>query len=74
MNATATAPNPIVKGSIVKYQDGWMEVTAKFKNHVNLGGIFQGKTRIKKVPLSEVKEDRDAWYEQWSKSETYQCM
>ena len=66
--------NPIVKGSIVKYQDGWMEVTAKFKNHVNLGSIFRGKTSIKKVPLDRVTEDRDAWYEQWTKSETYQSM
>jgi hypothetical protein len=66
--------NGITKGTVVRYKDGWMEVTAKFKNHVNLGSIFYGKTRIKKVPLSEVYADHDAWYEQWSKSEAYQCM
>lgn len=64
----------ITKGSIVKYKDGHMEVTAKFKNHVNLGPIFYGRTKIKKVPLSEVTEDRDAWYEEWTKSEAYQSM
>lgn len=62
------------KGSVVRYKDGWMEVTAKFKNHVNLGHIFYGKTRIKNVPLSEVTEDHDAWYENWTHSEQYQCM
>ena len=66
--------NVILKGSVVKYKGGWMEVTACFKNHVNLGHIFHGKTTIKKVPLSEVVEDRDNWYAHWSKSETYQSM
>jgi hypothetical protein len=64
----------VVKGSVVKYKDGHMRVTARFKNHVNLGGVFAGKTSIKKVPLAEVSEDREKWYEEWSKSETYQCM
>lgn len=72
--ASADVRREIVKGSIVKYQNGWMEVTAKFKNHVNLGSIFRGKTTIKKVPLTEVTEDRDAWYEEWTKSETYRSM
>jgi hypothetical protein len=65
---------PITKGTVVKYKDGWMEVTARFKNHVNLGPIFYGRTKIKRVPLSEVKEDHDSWYEAWSKSEAYQSM
>jgi hypothetical protein len=64
----------IVKGSVVKYQDGHMRVTARFKNHVNLGGVFAGKTSIKKVPIAEVSEDREKWYEEWSKSETYMSM
>ena len=66
--------NPITKGSVVHYKEGWMEVTAAFKTTVNLGHIFHGKTTIKKVPLNEVYEDRDAWYEAWSKTEAYQCM
>lgn len=65
---------PIVKGTVVHYKEGWMQVTAKFKNTVNLGHIFHGKTTIKQVPLSEVYEDHDAWYATWEKSETYQCM
>ena len=64
----------IDKGSVVKYKDGWMEVTARFNHHVNLGHIFQSKTTIKKVPLNEVFEDRDAWHAEWSKSESYQSM
>lgn len=66
--------NPIEKGSIVRYKQGWMEVTARFNHHVNLGYIFHGKTIIKKVPLNEVYEDKEAWYKEWSNSETYQSM
>lgn len=62
------------KGMVVRYKDGWMEVTAVFKNHVSLGPIFHGKTKIKGVPKGEVKPDHDAWYSEWAKSETYQCM
>jgi hypothetical protein len=65
---------PIEKGSIVKYKNGWMRVTAKFKTHVNLGGIFAGKTSVKGVPFGEVKEDEDTWYEHWQESESYKCM
>jgi hypothetical protein len=71
---TVNVPYPVEKGSIVRYKDGWMEVKAKFKTHVNLGHIFHSKTTIKKVPLNEVYEDRGEWYENWSKSETYQSM
>lgn len=70
----ATSPQPIEKGSVVKYKDGWCRVTAKFKNTVNLGGIFNEKLYHKGVPLSEVFEDHDAWYEQWTQSETYKSM
>ncbi len=62
------------KGSVVKYKDGWMEVRAVFNTTVNLGSIFGSKTRIKGVPISEVKPDYDAWYAEWSKSEAYMCM
>ena len=69
-----TIEKPIQKGSVVKYKDGYMEVTAKFKNHVNLGPIFHGKTKVKHVPLSEVSEAHDEWYEKWTQSETYKSM
>lgn len=62
------------KGTIVKYKNGWMEITAVFKNHVNLGHIFYGKTTVKRVPKSEVTPDHDAWYEAWSKSDAYRSM
>lgn len=66
--------NPVVKGSVVKYQDGWVRVTARFKHTVNLGGIFNGKIYHKHVPLGEVFEDHDAWYKNWQESETYKSM
>jgi hypothetical protein len=66
--------NTITKGSVVRYKNSWMEVTAAFKRHVNLGHIFHGKTTIKKVPLSEVYEDHDAWHKEWEQSDTYKCM
>jgi hypothetical protein len=62
------------KGTIVKYKTGWMQVRAVFKNTVNLGPIFGGKTTVKKVSQSEVYPDFDAWSSAWSKSESYQSM
>ncbi len=64
----------LTKGTVVKYKTGWMEVRAVFKDHVNLGPIFYGKTTIKKVPINEVKPDREAWHDSWVKSETYMSM
>jgi hypothetical protein len=65
--------NPVVKGSIVKFENGWMEVTAAFKDTVNLGSIHSGKTRLKKIPRSQVYEDGDARWEAYTKSESYLC-
>ncbi len=68
----------IVKGSVVHYKEGWMRVTAVFKDHVNLGPIFGGRGRfsgiIKNIPLSEVYEDHNNWYAYWQTTEQYQCM
>lgn len=66
--------NPIVKGSVVKYKDGYQRVTALFKNTANIGGIFNGKIYHKGVPLSELTEAHDEWYKEWQQSETYQSM
>ena len=62
------------KGSVVKYKNGFMEVTAVFSKTVNLGVIFYGKTRIKGVPISEVTSAHAEWHAAWVKSETYMCM
>ena len=64
----------IHKGSTVKHKDGWYVVSAKFKNTVNLMTIFYGRVVLKKVPLNEVEEDYDNWYQHWSESESYKCM
>ena len=64
----------IKKGSIVRYKDGWCEVRAVFKNTVNLGAIHGNKTTRKSVPINEVQEDYQGWYNSWIQSETYQCM
>ncbi len=74
MNATQL----LQKGSIVKYKhdqgEGHYRITAVFKKTCNIGGIFNGKIYHRGVPLEQVTEDREAWYDEWSKSETYQCM
>jgi hypothetical protein len=62
------------KGDVVKYGDGHYRVSAKFKNFVNLCGVFSGHIHHKKVPISQVVEDHDAWYQEWTQSETYRCM
>jgi hypothetical protein len=51
-----------------------MEVRAIFKNTVNLGPIFQGRTTVKGVNRSEVAEAHDEWYALWQQSETYMSM
>ena len=66
--------NDIKKGSIVRYKDGWKQVRAVYKNTVNLGRIHGNKTTVKSVPLNEVREDYQGWYDLWSQSETYRCM
>jgi hypothetical protein len=68
------ATKPVQKGSVVRYKDGWVRVTAKYKHTVNLGGIFNGKIYHKNVPIGEVFEDHDAWYANWQQSETYMSM
>lgn len=66
--------NVIKKGSIVRYKDGWKQVRAVYKNTVNLGRIHGNKTTVKSVPINEVREDYQGWYDLWSQSETYRCM
>lgn len=70
----------ITSGMIVSYTEpgaknsGWYRVRKVTKNTVNLGSIFGKHLYHKSVPKDQVKEDRDAWYERWSQSETYRCM
>ena len=70
----------IKSGMIVTYtspdekQSGWYRVRKVTKNTVNLGSIFGRTLYHKSVPKDLVKEDEAAWYANWQKSETYQCM
>jgi hypothetical protein len=70
----------IKSGMIVAYKApgdnhaGWYRVTKATKNYVNLGAVFGGRVYYKSVPKAEVKEDEQAWYDSWSKSETYMSM
>jgi hypothetical protein len=67
----------IHRGSVVCTDQGWLEVRSVYlgSKTVNLGPIFHSpKVTKKHVPLADVYEDHEAWYEQWSKSETYQSM
>jgi len=61
-------------GGIVKYENGWYRVTRMTKKTVNLGSVFGSKIYYKGIPKEEVEEDEAAWYENWSKSETYMSM
>lgn len=74
VQSVTPTPKPIEKGTVVKYATGYLRVTAKFKNSVNLGGIFNGRVYHKHVPLSEVVEAHEEWYAAWQQSETYQSM
>jgi hypothetical protein len=65
----------IQKNSTVRYKDCWKVVTARFKNTVNLGYVWDGsKNRVNGVPITEVEEDFEGFYKNWIKSESYQCM
>jgi hypothetical protein len=66
----------ITKGTVVHYKDGWVRVASVYvgKQLVNLCGIFGGRISDKKVPLSEIYEDHETWYAQWTQSETYMSM
>jgi len=64
----------IVKGSIVRYKDGYQQVRSRFKTHVNLCAIFQSRITHRHVPLSEVVEAHDEWYAKWEQSESYMSM
>jgi hypothetical protein len=66
--------NELHKGSVVKYKTGWMRVRAVFKDRVNLGHVFGGKTVEKNVPISEVTPDHENWLAAWEKTESYQSM
>lgn len=72
--ANAPTQTQINVGSVVLYKEGWYRVTRLTKNTVNLGAIFGGRVYHKSVPLTEVREDEAAWYANWSRSESYQCM
>jgi hypothetical protein len=69
----------IVKGLVVAYTDeygatGNYRVTAVRGGKVNLGAIFGKHIYFKGIPVEQVRDDEAAWYERWTKSETYMCM
>ncbi len=66
--------NQINKGSIVTYQGGFYRASNCTKNTVNLKSVFGNRVYFKSIKLTEVTESAAAFYEYWSKSETYQCM
>lgn len=64
----------ITKGMIVKYDGGNYRVTCVKGGKVNLGSIFGKRIYEKGIPVELVVEDGAAWYERWTRSETYMCM
>lgn len=69
-------PKKIEVGSTVRYGEGWYKVKSLWKKGTlaNLCGVWDGTIRHKQVPVTEMYEDGEAFYEDWSKSETYKCM
>ena len=68
--------NEIKVGSIVsiKGESGYYKVTSYRGSKVNLGSIFGRSIYHKGVPVENVYENGDAFYDRWSQSETYMCM
>lgn len=72
----------VQKGSIVKFKDtandkeknGHYRVSSLKGGKVNLKSIFGNHIYFKGIPLEQVTEDEDTWYEGWQKSESYMCM
>ena len=72
MNITAGA---IVKIKEGKTPQGYYRVTSVRGGKANLGAIF-GRRHIyhKGVPVETLQECEREWYDNWQKSESYQCM
>ena len=68
--------NEIKVGLIVSIKDesGYYKVTSFRGGKVNLGSVFGRSIYHKGVPVENVYENGDAFYDNWSKSETYMCM
>ena len=74
----------INKGSVVKFVNpdklnkttGYLIVTSLRGGKANLGPIFgNGKTiYFKGIPVTDLVECHDEWYDKWTNSETYKCM
>lgn len=56
------------------FDGGWYRVTAVTKNTVNLGAVWGGRIYHKRVDITKCQEDEAAWYENWRKTDHYQCM
>jgi len=63
-------------GSIVsiKGESGYYKITNYRGGKVNLGAIFGKSIYHKRVPVENVYENEDQWYNKWTQSETYMCM
>ena len=66
------------KGASIKYelvplmrQGRITRITSKW---ANIGEIWGGKVRFKQVPLTELTEYAEQFYDAWSKTEHYRCM
>jgi hypothetical protein len=68
-------------GNIVKRLEndgliGWRyyRITSIRGSKANLGAIFGKYIYHKGIPVSELIECEKEWYQNWTRSETYQCM
>lgn len=58
--------------TVDKYVTG--KITRLTSEWANIGGAWSGKVFAKKVPLTELIECGEEFYDNWTKSETYRCM
>ena len=67
-----------LQSAIVKYKGGFYRVSADKgqgeKRWVNLKSIFGNTIYYKHVPVTEVVEAEQEWYNRWTQSESYQSM
>lgn len=62
----------VVRREVPAYNQG--RITRLTKKWANIGPVWAGKVFAKQIPISELEECSEAFYEAWRNSESYRCM
>ena len=62
----------IIRREVPAYQQG--RITRLTSKWANIGPVWAGKVFAKQIPLSELEECSEAFFEAWRNSESYRCM